>query len=76
MSKRDNFTLVLMTYNAVNLQCDNKKLQCRYIPVKGEGYGTWWINGEDTGLQVSKLIKELKMKYKEIRVLWKRRIRL
>lgn len=72
MSKRDSVNLVLMTHCKVNLQCDKEKLQCRYIPVKGKEYGTWWINGEDTNLQVTGLIDMLKKKYKSIRVIWKR----
>lgn len=72
MSKRDNVNLVLMTHCKVNLQCDDDKLQCRYLSIRGKSYGTWWINGEDTKLQVTALIKMLKEKYKRITVLWKR----
>lgn len=72
MAKRDNFAVVLMTHCKVNLKCDDEKLQCRYLMVEGKDYGTWWINGKDTGLQVTGLIKELKSKYKSISVTYKR----
>ncbi|AGF56928.1 hypothetical protein B0P06_004787 [Clostridium saccharoperbutylacetonicum] len=72
MSKRDNVNLVLMTHYKVNLQCDDEKIQCRYLMVRGESYATWWLNGEDTKLQVTALIKMLREKYKSIKVLWKR----
>lgn len=72
MGKRDNMATVLMTHCNVNLQCDDDKIQCRYIKVEGEGYGTWWLNGVDSKLQVTGLIKMLREKYKTIKVLWKR----
>ncbi|OOM82012.1 hypothetical protein CLPUN_06300 [Clostridium puniceum] len=72
MSKRDNVNLVLMTHCKVNLKCDDEKIQCRYLQVPGESYGTWHLNGEDTGLQVRALIKTIREKYKSIKVLWKR----
>lgn len=72
MSKRDNVNLVLMTHCKVNLQCDDEKMECRYLKVQGESYGTWWVNGEDTKLQVTALIKMFREKYKRISVLWKR----
>lgn len=72
MAKRDNFALVLMTHCKVKLKCDDEKLECRYLRVEGKDYGTWWINGQDTGLQVIALIKELKSKYKIIYVTYKR----
>lgn len=73
MSKKDNIGLTLMMYPKVNLQCDEEKLQCRYIRVEGKEWGTWWINGENKNLQCTELIKFLKEKYKNITVLWKSR---
>ncbi|CAM2951846.1 hypothetical protein HAHI6034_05645 [Hathewaya histolytica] len=72
MAKRDNVYMVLMTHCKVNLQCDTEKLQLRYGAVKGKEYGEWFINGENTGLQVTRLYEMLKEKYKNIRVIWKR----
>lgn len=72
MSNRDNVNLVLMTHCKVNLQCDDKKIECRYLMVRGETYATRWLNGEDTKFQVTALIKMLREKYKSIEVLWKR----
>lgn len=72
MAKNDNPYVVLMTHCKVNLACDNEKLECRYLRIEGAEYGTWWINGIDTGLQVTKLYKKLKEKYKRIEVLYKR----
>ena len=73
MAKKDDFATVLMMNCFVNLKCDDEKLRCRYIRVKNKKYGTWWINGENTGLQVTGLIKELKEKYKNICVTYKKR---
>lgn len=73
MSKRDNVNSILMTYQNVNLDCDGKKLKLRYRhnPDNPE-FGIWFCNGENTGLQVSKLIKMLREKYKTINVTWKK----
>ncbi|WP_243129279.1 hypothetical protein [Hathewaya massiliensis] len=72
MAKRDNVYMVLMTHCKVNLQCDNEKLQLRYSRVEGKNYDEWFINGEDTGLQVTGLYEMLKEKYNSIKVIWKR----
>lgn len=72
MGKRDNVAFTLMTHCIVNLKADDEILKCRYVMIEGKGYGTWWINGEDTGLQVTKLIKMLKEKYKTIKVTYKK----
>lgn len=73
MAKGDKWNQVLMFNCNVKLKCDDEVLELKYIPVEGKGWGTWWKNGEDTGLQVLALIKELKEKYKIITVLYKRR---
>lgn len=72
MAKSDNPYIALMINRIVNLKCDDEKLQCRYLAVQGKTYGTWWINGENTGLQVTELWKKLKEKYRNIEVLYKR----
>lgn len=72
MSKRDNVEFVLMTHCNVNLDCDGEKLELRYKKVEGKSYGVWFMNGENTGLQVMKLIEKLRDKYKVIKVTWKR----
>lgn len=73
MSKRDNVNLILLTYCNVNLQCDNKKLQLRYRPNPDDPkFSVWFCNGKNTGLQVTGLIKMLREKYTNIKVLWKR----
>lgn len=73
MAKGDKWNQVLMFNCNVKLKCDDEVLELKYTPVEGNGWGTWWKNGEDTGLQVLALIKELKEKYKLITVLYKRR---
>ena len=72
MGKRDNMAAVLMIHCKVNLQCDDEKIKCRYVKVEGKDYGTWWLNGVDSKLQVTALIKMLREKYKAIKVIWKR----
>jgi hypothetical protein len=72
VGKRDNAGLTLMIYRSVNLLCDGEKLELRYRKPEGEENGVWFQNGENTGLQVSALVKQLREKYKSIRVTWKR----
>ena len=72
MAKGDNPCIVLMMNCVVNLKCDDEKLQCRYLQVEGKNHGTWWVNGKDTGLQVTAFYKYLKEKYKKIEVIYKR----
>lgn len=72
MASRDNVNIVLATHCNVNLQCDEEKLQLRYRKVEGKNYGEWFCNGVNTGLQVTELIKMLRGKYKNIKVIWKR----
>lgn len=66
MAKGDRWNEVLMFNCNVKLKCDDEILDFKYR-------GTWLKNGEDTGLQVLALIKELKSKYKNIVVMYKRR---
>lgn len=72
MAKKDNYKTVLMMNRVVNLKCDDEVLKCKYVNVEGKGWGTWHINGEDTGMQVSALINHLRDKYLSITVIYKR----
>lgn len=73
VSKRDNVNITLMTHQNVNLMCDNEVLKLRYRPNPDDPkYGVWFCNNKNTGLQVLKLIKLLREKYKRIFVTWKR----
>lgn len=73
MAKGDKWNYVLMVNCNVKLKCDDEILDFKYKMVAGKSWGTWWKNGQDTGLQVTTLIKELKEKYKSIVVMYKRR---
>lgn len=66
MSKTDNYKFVLMTHRRVKLVCDNEILRLEY---HNSG---WYLNGENTGLQVTGLLKMLKEKYTDIKVIWKK----
>jgi hypothetical protein len=72
MAKRDNPYMVLMTNCNVKLECDGEKIELRYMQVEGKKYGVWFLNGENTGLQVTGLWKQLTEKYEHIKVLYKR----
>ena len=72
MAKGDNPYMVLMTHCNAKLECDGEKLDLRYRRAEGYDYGVWFLNGENTGLQVTSLYKELKSKYKNIKVIYKR----
>lgn len=72
MAKGDNPYMVLMTNCNVKLKCDEEILVCKYLKTDTGTYGVWFINGENTGLQVTSLWKQLKEKYKSIKVIYKR----
>lgn len=72
MAKTDNFARILMLYPNVKLECDGVILECKYIRVDGKDYSEWWVNGFNTGMQVTELIKGLREKNKPVKVLWKR----
>lgn len=50
----------LLTHSTVDLNCDGDKLNCRSIQKDGTGCFTWWVNGEDTGLQSTEFVNKLK----------------
>lgn len=72
MAKYDNPYMVLMTHCNVKLECDGEKLDLKYKRTKENDYGVWFLNDENTGLQVTALWEELKSKYKNIKVIYKR----
>lgn len=72
MGKGDNPYTVLMTHCNVKLKCDKEVLACKYRRTETSIYGEWFVNGENTGLQVTELWKQLKEKYRNIEVLYKR----
>lgn len=72
MAKGDNPYIILMTYCNVKLECDGEKLDLKYRRVGGCKYGVWFLNGKNTGLQVTSLWKMINDKYKNIKVTYKR----
>ena len=65
--------LILYTHCKVNLLADDEMLKLRYVrnPEKPD-FHVWFRNGENTGLQVTALIKDLLKKYKSFNIKWKK----
>jgi hypothetical protein len=72
MAKGDNPYMVLMTNCNVKLECDGEKIDLKYRQTEEHKYGVWFMNGENTGLQVTSLWKQLKEKYNSIKVVYKK----
>lgn len=70
---KSKLTLILFTHCKVNLLADGKMLKLRYrINPEKPDFHVWFCNEENTGLQVTALIKKLFEEHKEFDVKWKK----
>ncbi|GAA0071751.1 hypothetical protein UT300003_32760 [Clostridium sardiniense] len=70
---KNKLQLILFTHCKVNLLADGEMLKLRYVRNPDEPeFHVWFCNGENTGLQVTALLKKLLDEHKEFDIKWKR----